>query len=132
MYKRQLYVLANTSPASVFVELGNIQNTFDQRRFVISSNRQALAKWMMEEMCIRDRPNIYSFHHEVKIIPPWWNDFYSMEERILVRCPAPKLLSIFKAFCRVKLRIIKISQHCFQTIICLVIHIDLLFFDNML
>lgn len=45
---RNLYVLANTSPASVFVELGNIQNTFDQRRFVISSNRQALAKWMME------------------------------------------------------------------------------------
>ena len=45
---RNLYVLANTSPASVFVELGNIQNTFDQRRFVISSNRPALAKWMME------------------------------------------------------------------------------------
>ncbi len=40
--------LANSSPAGVFVELGNIQNTFDQRRFVMSSNRQALAKWMME------------------------------------------------------------------------------------
>lgn len=45
---RNLYVLANASPNSVFVELGNIQNTFDQRRFVNSSNRQALAKWMME------------------------------------------------------------------------------------
>lgn len=45
---RNLYVLANTSPASVFVELGNIQNTFDQRRFIIDSNRQALAKWLME------------------------------------------------------------------------------------
>lgn len=45
---RNLYVLANTSPSAVFVELGNIQNTFDQRRFVISSNRQALAKWLME------------------------------------------------------------------------------------
>lgn len=45
---RNLYVLAHTSPTSVFVELGNIQNAFDQRRFVISSNRQALAKWMME------------------------------------------------------------------------------------
>lgn len=45
---RNLYVLANTSPSSVFVELGNIQNAFDQRRFVISSNRQALAKWLME------------------------------------------------------------------------------------
>mgnify|MGYP000401910881 FL=1 len=45
---RNLYVLANSTPAGVFVELGNIQNTFDQRRFVISSNRQALAKWLME------------------------------------------------------------------------------------
>ena len=45
---RNLYVLLKAAPTSVFVELGNIQNTFDQRRFVISSNRQALAKWMME------------------------------------------------------------------------------------
>ena len=45
---RNLYVLLNASPTSVFVELGNIQNTFDQRRFIIDSNRQALAKWMME------------------------------------------------------------------------------------
>ncbi|MDE5711795.1 N-acetylmuramoyl-L-alanine amidase [Bacteroides sp.] len=45
---RNLYVLSNAAPVSVFVELGNIQNTFDQRRFVISSNRQALAKWLME------------------------------------------------------------------------------------
>ena len=45
---RNLYVLVNSVPPGVFVELGNIQNTFDQRRFVISSNRQALAKWMME------------------------------------------------------------------------------------
>ena len=45
---RNLYVLSHTTPASVFVELGNIQNTFDQRRLVMSSNRQALSKWMME------------------------------------------------------------------------------------
>lgn len=45
---RRLYVLLNATPISVFVELGNIQNTFDQRRFVLSSNRQALAKWMTE------------------------------------------------------------------------------------
>lgn len=45
---RNLYVLAHTTPASVFVELGNIQNAFDQRRLVIPSNRQALAKWLME------------------------------------------------------------------------------------
>lgn len=46
--ERGLYVLRNTSPVALFVELGNIQNAFDQRRFVIASNRQALAKWMME------------------------------------------------------------------------------------
>lgn len=45
---RNLYVLARSTPASVFVELGNIQNTFDQRRLVMSSNRQAIAKWLME------------------------------------------------------------------------------------
>lgn len=45
---RNLYVLLKAAPVSVFVELGNIQNSFDQRRFVISSNRQALAKWMTE------------------------------------------------------------------------------------
>ena len=43
---RNLYVLKNTHPIALFVELGNIQNSFDQQRFVMSSNRQALAKWM--------------------------------------------------------------------------------------
>lgn len=46
--ERGLYVLQNSTPVAVFVELGNIQNSFDQRRFVISNNRQALANWMME------------------------------------------------------------------------------------
>ena len=45
---RNLYVLPQAAPVSVFVELGNIQNTFDQRRLVMNSNRQALAKWLME------------------------------------------------------------------------------------
>lgn len=45
---RNLYVLRHTTPVSVFVELGNIQNTFDQQRFVMNSNRQALAKWLYE------------------------------------------------------------------------------------
>lgn len=45
---RNLFVLANATPVCVFVELGNIQNTFDQKRFVLSSNRQALAKWLCE------------------------------------------------------------------------------------
>ena len=43
---RELYVLNNATPVSLFAELGNIRNDFDQRRFLLSSNRQALANWM--------------------------------------------------------------------------------------
>lgn len=43
---RDLYVLTNSSPVGIFAELGNIQNTFDQRRFLQYDNRQALANWM--------------------------------------------------------------------------------------
>lgn len=53
---RNLYVLANTTPSAVFVELGNIRNAFDQRRLVISTNRQALANWLMEGF-IKDYKN---------------------------------------------------------------------------
>ncbi|MBK3519632.1 N-acetylmuramoyl-L-alanine amidase family protein [Carboxylicivirga marina] len=45
---RNLYVLRNTTPVSVFVELGNIQNFRDQQRFVKSDNRQALANWLYD------------------------------------------------------------------------------------
>jgi len=44
--ERNLYLLRNTTPVSVFVELGNIQNYRDQQRFVKSDNRQALANWL--------------------------------------------------------------------------------------
>jgi N-acetylmuramoyl-L-alanine amidase len=46
--ERNLYVLRNTTPVGVFLELGNIQNKRDQQRLVIPSNRQALAKWIAE------------------------------------------------------------------------------------
>lgn len=45
---RGLYVLKQTTPASVFVELGNIQNSYDQQRIILSANRQALANWLCE------------------------------------------------------------------------------------
>ena len=45
---RNLYVLKNTTPVGLYVELGNIQNALDQRRFVIADNRQALANWLLE------------------------------------------------------------------------------------
>lgn len=43
---RNLYVLNNSRPVCLFAELGNIKNSFDQQRFLLSSNRQALANWM--------------------------------------------------------------------------------------
>lgn len=45
---RNLYVLRNTSPVGVFLELGNIRNKQDQKRLVIPSNRQALARWIAD------------------------------------------------------------------------------------
>ncbi len=43
---RDLYMLENTKPATVYIELGNIQNQRDQDRFVIANNRQAVANWL--------------------------------------------------------------------------------------
>lgn len=47
---RDLYVLRNTTPPAVFLELGNIQNKKDLQRLVIPNNRQALANWICEGM----------------------------------------------------------------------------------
>lgn len=46
--ERNLYVLRNTYPTAVFVELANIRNKFDHRRILLESNRQALANWLFE------------------------------------------------------------------------------------
>lgn len=43
---RSLYVLNNSTPVGIFAELGNIRNSFDQRRFIQYDNRHALANWM--------------------------------------------------------------------------------------
>lgn len=45
---RNLYILRKTTPPAVFVELANIQNPIDQKRIVLPSNRDILAKWMFE------------------------------------------------------------------------------------
>lgn len=45
---RRLYMLQTTTPPSVFIELGNINNRKDQLRFMKSENRQALAMWLCE------------------------------------------------------------------------------------
>lgn len=45
---RDLHMLRETKPTSVFVELGNIRNNADQQRFLPKENREALAKWLYE------------------------------------------------------------------------------------
>jgi N-acetylmuramoyl-L-alanine amidase len=45
---RDLHMLRETKPTSVYIELGNIRNDSDQRRIVIRNNRQALANWLMD------------------------------------------------------------------------------------
>lgn len=45
---RNLYVVRNSIPVSVYIELGNINHKRDQQRFIIPSNRQALANWLYE------------------------------------------------------------------------------------
>jgi N-acetylmuramoyl-L-alanine amidase len=45
---RNLYVVRNSYPVAVYIELGNINHRRDQQRFIISSNRQALANWLYE------------------------------------------------------------------------------------
>lgn len=53
---RELYLLKNTNPVGLYAELGNIQNAFDQRRFLDPNNRQALANWMLRGF-IKDYEN---------------------------------------------------------------------------
>lgn len=45
---RDLYVLRETSPPGIYVELANIRNPEDQQRIVVRENREALAQWMAD------------------------------------------------------------------------------------
>ncbi len=45
---RNLYMLHATTPPTIFIELGNIQNYRDQLRVVKPNNRQALANWLYD------------------------------------------------------------------------------------
>lgn len=47
-HRSNLYVVKYSYPPTVFIELGNIRNDLDQRRFVLPNNRQALANWICE------------------------------------------------------------------------------------
>ena len=45
---RDLHMLREPKPTSVFIELGNIRNSYDQQRLILENNRQALANWLFE------------------------------------------------------------------------------------
>ena len=45
---RNLYVVKNTWPTAVFIELGNMNHQRDVKRLIIANNRQAVAKWLAE------------------------------------------------------------------------------------
>lgn len=47
---RNLHMLREALPTGVYIELGNIQNPKDQKRFTIVANREAMAKWFAESL----------------------------------------------------------------------------------
>jgi N-acetylmuramoyl-L-alanine amidase len=51
---RSLFMVRNTLPTTVYVELGNIQNEKDQKRFLLETNRQAIANWFTEGIIIHE------------------------------------------------------------------------------
>jgi N-acetylmuramoyl-L-alanine amidase len=44
---RNLWMLRESIPPMVYIELGNITNSFDQKRLLMPNNRQALANWIV-------------------------------------------------------------------------------------
>ncbi|HKI89513.1 MAG TPA: N-acetylmuramoyl-L-alanine amidase, partial [Draconibacterium sp.] len=54
---RNLYVVKNTYPTAIYIELGNINHYRDQQRFIIADNRQALANWLTEGLIKDFRTN---------------------------------------------------------------------------
>lgn len=47
---RNLHMLREALPTGVYIELGNIQNSKDQKRFTVVENRDAVAKWFLEAL----------------------------------------------------------------------------------
>ncbi len=45
---RDLHVLREAIPTTVFIEVANIQNSADRQRIVLPTNRQLLAEWLAE------------------------------------------------------------------------------------
>lgn len=52
---RNLWMLRETIPTAVYIELGNISNPFDQKRLLIPNNRQAIANWLAQGVLQGDK-----------------------------------------------------------------------------
>ncbi len=49
---RDLWMLRESRPTTIYLELGNITNSFDQRRLLVVNNRQAIANWLTEGLMV--------------------------------------------------------------------------------
>ena len=54
---RNLYVVRNTYPVAVYIELGNINHRRDQQRFILTNNRQAVANWLTDGLVVDFKEN---------------------------------------------------------------------------
>ncbi len=52
---RELFTLREVEVPTIYIELGNIQHSFDQQRVLIPGNREALARWLVEGMIERGK-----------------------------------------------------------------------------
>jgi N-acetylmuramoyl-L-alanine amidase len=51
---RDLFVLREMKTTTAYIELGNIKNVHDQKRFLLESNRQLLANWLFNGLIKAD------------------------------------------------------------------------------
>ena len=52
---RDLFTLREVGIPTIYIELGNIQHVFDQKRVLIADNREALARWLVEGILERGK-----------------------------------------------------------------------------
>ena len=54
---RNLYVVRNTYPVAVYIELANINHRRDIKRLIVTDNRQAVANWLAQGLVIDYKTN---------------------------------------------------------------------------
>lgn len=59
--RNSLYLVRNTLPAMVYIEIGNIRNAKDQKRILNPDNRQAMANWMLQGIMLDKNEDTSSY-----------------------------------------------------------------------